>query len=165
MKRDRGIDEQRGRKLRRAASRVKHDGGVLQRMESIHAQGGPEELQQAHTEGYPDLSSTVWDTLLLMASSPEVEAMRKQTQIDAEAVRQEGRKTHPRPTFRMAVLGHDQVPAGNGKRDGSQNSTRHRGLLEVFSPRRSHVEHRGPREPPGRSFSHLVVSFLSSSDR
>ena len=84
---------------------TKQDGGVLQRMGSIHAQGGPEEPQQAHTEGCPDLSSTVWGTLLLMASSPEVEAMRKQTQSDAEAVRQEGRRHTQGPLFVFAFLG------------------------------------------------------------
>ena len=38
-----------------------------------------------------DLSSTVWDTLLIKASSPEADSMQKETQTFAEKVRQEGR--------------------------------------------------------------------------
>ena len=36
-----------------------------------------------------DLSSTVWDTLLIKASSPEADNMQKQMQTYAEQVRQE----------------------------------------------------------------------------
>ena len=38
-----------------------------------------------------DLSSTVWDTLLIKASSLEADNMQKQTQTYAEKVRQEAR--------------------------------------------------------------------------
>ena len=38
-----------------------------------------------------DLSSKVWDTLLIKASSPEADSMQKQTQTYAEKVRQEER--------------------------------------------------------------------------
>ena len=46
-----------------------------------------------------DLSSTVWDTLLIKATSPEAHNMQKQTQTFAEKVRQE-EKGHTRgPPF------------------------------------------------------------------
>ena len=47
-----------------------------------------------------DLSSSVRDTLLFKASSPEADNMQKQTQTYAEKVRQEGERTHTRPAIR-----------------------------------------------------------------
>ena len=46
-----------------------------------------------------DLSSTVWDTLLIKASSPEADSRQKQTQTYAEKVRQEVRRHTQRPLF------------------------------------------------------------------
>ena len=52
-----------------------------------------------------DLSSTVWDTLLMKASSLEADSMQEQTQTDAEKVRQEGRGHTRGPPFVWAYLG------------------------------------------------------------
>ena len=52
-----------------------------------------------------DLSSTVWDSLLIKASSPEADSMQKQTQTREEKERQEERgHTRGRP-FVWAYLG------------------------------------------------------------
>ena len=52
-----------------------------------------------------DLSSTVWGTLLSKASSPEADSAQKQTQTNAEQVRQEGRGHARGPPFVRAHLG------------------------------------------------------------
>ena len=52
-----------------------------------------------------DLSSTVWDTLLIKASSLEADNMQKQTQTYAEKVRQDGKGHSRGPPFVWAYLG------------------------------------------------------------
>ena len=52
-----------------------------------------------------DLSSTVWDTLLLKASSPQADSLQKWTQTYAEKVRQEERGHTRGPPFVWAYLG------------------------------------------------------------
>ena len=52
-----------------------------------------------------DLSSTAWHTLLIKASSPKAVNMQKQTQIEAEKVRQEARGHTRGPPFVWAYLG------------------------------------------------------------
>ena len=52
-----------------------------------------------------DLSSTVWDALLIKASNSEADNMQKQTQTYAEKVRQEGRGHTRGPPFVWAHLG------------------------------------------------------------
>ena len=76
-----------------------------------------------------DLSSTVWDTLLIKASSPEANNMQKQTQNYAEKVAARGARTHTRPTLRVGISGPGQVSPAEGQRSGSENGTGHSDLL------------------------------------
>ena len=76
-----------------------------------------------------DLSSTVWDTLLIKASSPVADNMQKQTQTYAEKVRQESERTYTKPTIRVGILGLGQVSPAEGQRSGREISTGHSGIL------------------------------------
>ena len=71
-----------------------------------------------------DLSSTVWDTLLIKASSPEADSMQKQTETQAEKGAARGARTHSRPTIRLGLPRPDQVSPAEGQRSGNANSTR-----------------------------------------
>ena len=107
------------RQLRRTASRTKQrEGGASGLASALHKTKGDgkvveqkslnkimlEAILKTH-QTMRDLSSTVWDTLLIRASSPEADNMQTQTQTYAEKVRQEG-KGHTRgPPFVWAYLG------------------------------------------------------------
>ena len=84
-------DRQNRRQLRRTTSRTKRDGRAQRRDDSggqaqSRHQGRAEEPQQTHAQGHLQRRiKTVWDTLLVKASSPEADSMQKQMQ------RQEGR--------------------------------------------------------------------------
>ena len=84
-----------------------------------------------------DLSSTVWDTLLIMASSPEADNMQKQTQTYAEKVRQEW-KGHTRgPPFVWAYLGLVKSFQQREKAEGArtaQGTVTYWARLEPLSP-------------------------------
>ena len=104
-----GAEVQRnGRQLRRTASRTKQDGAASgstmavvaeRRADSKVEQKGINKIMLKATlrtrQTMRDLSSTVWDTLLVNASSPEVDTVQKQAQIHAEKERQE-RRGHSR---------------------------------------------------------------------
>ena len=84
-----------------------------------------------------DLSSTVWDTLLIKASSPEADIMQKQTQIYAEKVRQEGRGHTRGPPFVWAYLGLVKSLQQRGNAVGArtaQGMATHWARLEPLSP-------------------------------
>ena len=59
-----------------------------------------------------DLSSTVWDTLLIKLPSPEADDVQKQTQTCAEKLRQEGKGRTRGPPFCVSTLGPGQVSVG-----------------------------------------------------
>ena len=105
IKRDgsRGGEEPR-RQLRRTASRTKQrEGGASCSTTVVPKPKGDGKVEQKSLnkimlkailkthQTMRDLSSTVWDTLLIKASSLEADNMQKQTQTYAEKVRQEGR--------------------------------------------------------------------------
>ena len=104
--------------LRRTVSRTKQrDGGASGSASVLTKHKGDDKVEQKSLnkimlkstlkthQTMRDLSSTVWDTLLIKASSPETDNMQKQTQTYAEKVRQEG-KGHTRgPPFVWAYLG------------------------------------------------------------
>ena len=75
-----------------------------------------------------DLSSTVWDTLLIKASSSEADNKPKWTQTCAEKVRQEGRG-HSRTTIRVGISGPDQVSSAQGQHSRRANGARPIDLL------------------------------------
>ena len=109
----------------KAASCMKQDGGASGAGGATLAKPQGDQKLKAILKSHQtvrDLSSAVWDTLLTKASSPEEEAMRKQTQsCRGSSPRRTG--MHTRHAVRMGVLGHDQVSAGKGKRGGNSNST------------------------------------------
>ena len=73
-----------------------------------------------------DLPPTVWDTLLIKASSREADNVQKQTQNYREKVRQEGARTHTRPTLRLGLVKSLQQWR---QRSGNENGTGHSDLL------------------------------------
>ena len=106
------------RQLRRTVSRTKQrEGGASGSTSVLTKHKGEGKVEQKSlnkitlkaiiktNQTRRDLSSTVWDTLLIKASSPEADKMQKQAQTNAEKVRQEG-KGHTRgPPFVWACLG------------------------------------------------------------
>ena len=123
-----------------------------------------------------EVTSTMWDTLLVKASSPEADNMQKQTQTYAEKVRQEGRGHTRGPPSVWGVPGSGQVSSaerhGSGITNGPGNSellgstgtslasrNMRRGAIlqagqNIQSRRQeNHVEHRVTRETITRSRS------------
>ena len=114
----RGGEEQPRRQLRRTASRVKREGEArgptaaetkLPKKESKLDQKSLNKLMlkailKMH-QTTRELTSTLWDTLLVKASSPEADNMQKQTQTYAEKVRHEGRGHTRAPPSVWAYLG------------------------------------------------------------
>ena len=80
----------------------------------------PQADAEGHPQVAPDSAGSLVDTLLIKASSPEAKAVRKQTPSYAEGSSPRRTVTHPGPTFRMGVRGHDHVPAGRGNAVGER---------------------------------------------
>ena len=100
--------EPRGRQLRRTPSRTKHDGGASGSTTVVATPKADTKFEQKSLnkillkailkthQTMRDVSSTVWDTLLIMASSPEADTIQK---TDADLRRKgaaRGAMTHPR---------------------------------------------------------------------
>ena len=84
-----------------------------------------------------ELTSTVWDTLLVKASSPEADNVQKQTQTYAEKERQEGRGHTRGPPFVWAYLGLVKSLHQRGTTVGArtaQGVARYWAQLEPLSP-------------------------------
>ena len=112
-----GADEQRHRRqLRRIASRTKQDEGASGST-AVAKPKADSKIEQKSLNNIMlkailkthrlmrDLSSTVWDTLLIKASSSEEDSMQKQAQTYAEKVRQEVRGHTRGPPCVWAYLG------------------------------------------------------------
>ena len=137
IKRDgRRSGEEPRKQLRRTVSRTKQrEGGASGLTTVVPKPNGDGKVEQkslnkimlkailkAH-QTMRDLSSTVWDTLLIIASSPEADSMQKQTQTCAEKVRQEGHGHQRGPPFVWLTRQHAETDA-DLRRKGAARGTR-----------------------------------------
>ena len=110
-------EQQHRRQLRRNACRTKRDGGASGSTTVVAKPKADIKVEQKSLkkimlkailkthQTMRDLSSTVWDTLLIKASSPKADSMQKQTRTYAVKVRQEEREHTRGPPFVWACLG------------------------------------------------------------
>ena len=70
-----------------------------------------------------ELTSTVWDTLLINASSPEADNMQKADANISGKGAERGARASPRPTLRVGVPGPGQVSSAERHKSGSTKGT------------------------------------------